>query len=200
VGRHRAPRGRDVTVTDHLRQFIRTGPDGRGVGEEPSGALTVRVIAAVAASAPPREPPIRIAAPIPGSLRAIRTIGEQSGLAGPAVESIVRCHYLRIAALIGDATLEARLVDQHANARTLEPGLESRSVDDVPYVGSHMTVTHGAGELGMFLGLRASVREQLLLQGPAGLPDADNAAVERSPSRRKAVSTSAGGLVIELQQ
>ncbi|GMV17117.1 MAG: hypothetical protein AMXMBFR56_53410 [Polyangiaceae bacterium] len=80
---------------------------------------------------------------------------------GDPDETLVRGHYLRVAALVGDLGVAAQLEGRDRQVGDLQD-VPHRLIGRREYVGSEVVVQHGRSELGFFVGLAADVREDLL--------------------------------------
>jgi hypothetical protein len=77
------------------------------------------------------------------------------------IESVIRTHYLRIAALTGDARLANRLGRGRAEKVTDE-GLVSIEIEGATFMGSTVGFKTSTSSIESFVGLSVSVREELL--------------------------------------
>ncbi len=84
----------------------------------------------------------------------------------PLSEAIVRCHYIRVASLIGDAEMLHKLENFDNRDRSYkhktEHHLETQTLEKRKYVGSKFQFRSGASNAGFFIGIDDEIRHHIL--------------------------------------
>lgn len=78
----------------------------------------------------------------------------------PEQDVIVKSHYLRLAALTGDASL-AFCLDQGGERSALDSPMQSMKLDGSDFKGSSLILQHESSMVRLFYGLRQETREEL---------------------------------------